>query len=100
VTSIGLLFDKAPFVRNDAVGLDEENSQPRPNLKWEAPFDLFDICMSSLSLMGSRIKWKKRVWKLFNRFTAAKSWLAVIKAQASLLRRLQKKPDATVGTAV
>jgi len=49
-------------VRNDAVGLDEEIVNRDQISNGEAPFDLFDICMSSPSLMGSRIKWKKRVW--------------------------------------
>jgi hypothetical protein len=78
-------------VRNEAVGLDEENSQPRSNIKWEAPFDLFDICMSSLSLMGSRIKWKKRVWKLFNRFTAAKKLASIYQNSGFIVEATSKE---------
>jgi hypothetical protein len=48
-------------VRNDAVGPDEEIVNRDQISNGEAPSDLFDFCMSTLSLMGSHMKWKERV---------------------------------------
>jgi hypothetical protein len=88
-------------VRNDAVGPDEEIVNRDQISNGEAPSDLFDFCMSTLSLMGSRMKWKERVWKLFNRFTAAKSWLALIRVETSFYwGDFKKKPGAIAGAVV